>query len=83
MLFAGKFVDRLDTKKGYLWAIGVWSAGAVMHAFCGLLTSGIVAGEWTMSFEGAKSNSNCWRCFFGGICKCNTIHFCTFSAGNW
>ena len=54
MLFAGKFVDRLDTKKGYLWAIGVWSAGAVMHAFCGLLTSGIVAGEWTMSFEGAK-----------------------------
>ena len=54
MLFAGKLVDRLDTKKGYLWAIGVWSVGAVMHAFCGLLTAGIVAGEWTMSFSGAK-----------------------------
>ena len=26
MLFAGKFVDWLDTKKGFLWAIGVWSA---------------------------------------------------------
>src|SRR5690606_31698165 len=54
MLFAGKFVDRLDTKKGYLWAIGVWSVGAVMHAFCGLITSGVVAGEWTMNFAGAR-----------------------------
>ena len=24
-LFAGKFVDWMGTKKGYLWAIGVWS----------------------------------------------------------
>lgn len=54
MLFAGKFVDRLDTKKGYLWAIGIWSVGAIMHAFCGLLTAGIVADEWTMSFAGAR-----------------------------
>jgi ACS family hexuronate transporter-like MFS transporter len=54
MLFAGKFVDRLDTKKGYLWAIGVWSVGAVIHAFCGLVTSGIVAGSWTTSFAGAR-----------------------------
>lgn len=34
-LFAGKFVDWMGTKKGYLIAIGVWSAGAVMHAGCG------------------------------------------------
>src|SRR5690554_974596 len=54
MLFAGKFIDWMDTKKGFLWAIGVWSFGAVLHAFCGLLTSGIVAGEWTMSFLGAR-----------------------------
>ena len=54
MLFAGKFIDWIDTKKGFLWAIGVWSFGAVLHAFCGLLTSGIVAGEWTMSFTGAR-----------------------------
>lgn len=54
MLFAGKFVDWLDTKKGFLWAIGVWSVGAVLHAFCGIATAGIVAGEWTMSFFGAR-----------------------------
>ncbi len=34
-LFAGKFVDLMGTKKGYLIAIFVWSAGAVMHAGCG------------------------------------------------
>ena len=54
MLFAGKFVDWLDTKKGFLWAIGVWSFGAVMHAFCGIITSGITAGKWTASFTGAR-----------------------------
>ncbi len=54
MLFAGKFVDWMDTKKGYLWAIGVWSFGAVIHAFCGIATAGITTGEWTMSFLGAR-----------------------------
>lgn len=54
MLFAGKFVDRLDTKKGYLWAIGIWSFGAILHAFCGLLTAGIVADYWTLNFKGAR-----------------------------
>ena len=54
MLFAGKFVDWMDTKKGFLWAIGVWSFGAVIHAFCGIATSGITAGEWFVGFEGAR-----------------------------
>lgn len=54
MLFAGKFVDWMDTKKGFLWAIGVWSFGAIIHAFCGIATSGIVAGEWFVGFEGAR-----------------------------
>ena len=54
MLFAGRFVDWLDTKKGFLWAIGIWSVGACMHAYCGIATSGIVAGEWFVGFEGAK-----------------------------
>ena len=27
MLFAGRFIDWMGTKKGYLWAIGVWSMG--------------------------------------------------------
>lgn len=54
MLFAGRFVDWMDTKKGFLWAIGIWSVGAVLHAFCGIATSGIVTGEWLVGFEGAK-----------------------------
>ncbi|OOG68768.1 MFS transporter [Algoriphagus sp. A40] len=54
MLFAGKFVDWMDTKKGFLWAIGVWSVGACLHAFCGIATAGILTGNWFVSFEGAK-----------------------------
>lgn len=38
MLFAGRFIDWMGTKKGYAWAIGVWSAGAALHAVCGVLT---------------------------------------------
>jgi ACS family hexuronate transporter-like MFS transporter len=41
MLFAGKFVDWMGTKKGYLWAIGIWSAAACLHAFCGRITMSI------------------------------------------
>lgn len=37
-LFAGRFIDWMGTKKGYLWAIGVWSAGACLHALCGWAT---------------------------------------------
>ena len=54
MLFAGKFVDWMDTKKGFLWAIGVWSVGAVLHAFCGIATSGILTGNWLAGFQGSK-----------------------------
>jgi ACS family hexuronate transporter-like MFS transporter len=54
MLFAGRLVDKLDTKKGFLWAIGVWSVGAVLHAFCGIATSGILTGNWIVGFDGAK-----------------------------
>ncbi|WP_316806202.1 MFS transporter [Pedobacter agri] len=54
MLFAGRLVDKLDTKKGFLWAIGVWSVGACLHAFCGIATAGIISGDWFVGFEGAK-----------------------------
>ena len=40
-LFAGKFIDRLGTKKGYLWAIFIWSLGACLHAGCGIGTEGL------------------------------------------
>ncbi len=55
MLFAGRFVDWMDTKKGFLWAIFIWSIGACIHAFCGIATSGIITGEWFVGFEGAKN----------------------------
>ena len=38
MLFAGRFIDWLGSKKGFLWAIGVWSLGACIHALCGIVT---------------------------------------------
>ncbi len=37
-LFAGRFIDWMGTKKGYLWAIFVWSLGACLHAACGWAT---------------------------------------------
>lgn len=37
-LFAGKFIDWLGTKRGYLWAIFIWSTGACLHAICGWVT---------------------------------------------
>ena len=48
-LFAGKFVDWMGTKKGYLIAIGVWSVGAVMHAGCGVATDWIARGALAVS----------------------------------
>ena len=54
MLFAGRFVDWLDTKKGFIWAIGIWSVGACLHAFCGIATAGMTTGTWVASFEGAR-----------------------------
>jgi len=32
MLFAGRIIDKLGTKKGYALAIIIWSAGAMVHA---------------------------------------------------
>ena len=45
MLFAGRFVDWMGTKKGFLWAIGVWSFGACAHALCGVGT------EWIAGYS--------------------------------
>lgn len=37
-LFAGKFIDWMGTKKGYLISIFVWSLAACLHAACGKFT---------------------------------------------
>ncbi len=33
MLFAGRFIDWIGTRRGYAWAIVLWSVGAMIHAF--------------------------------------------------
>lgn len=32
LLFAGRIIDKLGTKKGYAWAIVIWSLAAIIHA---------------------------------------------------
>lgn len=50
----GGLSTGLTRRKGSS-VIGVWSAGAVLHAFCGInATSGIVAGKWFVGFEEAR-----------------------------
>lgn len=59
-LFAGRFIDWMGTKKGYLWAIGVWSAGACLHALCGWATEetlGIHDAEGMISATGAVAST--------------------------
>jgi len=41
MLFAGRIIDKLGTKKGFAWAIIIWSIGAVLHAIAIPLGEGI------------------------------------------
>ena len=57
MLFAGKFVDWMGTKKGYLWAIGVWSFGACAHALCGWLTMHIQGYETVKLMTAVQSGT--------------------------
>ena len=54
MMLAGRFVDWMDTKKGFMWAIFIWSLGAILHAFCGIATSGIITGQWFVGFAEAR-----------------------------
>lgn len=57
MLFAGRFVDWMGTKKGYLWAIGVWSAGACVHAACGWATVHIEGYDSVAAMTAVESGS--------------------------
>lgn len=46
MLVAGRVIDKLGTKWGYIIAIVVWSLGAIMHAYAiplGALTNNVLA----------------------------------------
>ena len=57
MLFAGKFVDWMGTKKGYLWAIGIWSLGACAHAVCGWATMNINGYETIEAMRAVETGS--------------------------
>lgn len=52
MIFVGSFVDKVGTKKGYAYAITLWSFGACLHAVCGLFT------EWYTGIENAEGLIN-------------------------
>ena len=56
-LFAGRFVDWMGTKKGYLWAIFVWSVGACMHAGCGWATMHIEVIESIETLKALEAGS--------------------------
>ncbi len=59
-LFAGRFIDWMGTKKGYLWAIFIWSMGACLHALCGWATEhtvGIHATTEMLSASGALAST--------------------------
>ncbi|MDR0692816.1 MAG: MFS transporter [Prevotellaceae bacterium] len=57
MLFAGRFIDWMGTKKGFLWAIGVWSVGACMHALCGIITESWVGLHSAAELAGAVGDA--------------------------
>ena len=41
MLFAGRIIDKLGTKKGFAWAIIIWSISAIVHALAVPIGTGI------------------------------------------
>ncbi len=41
LLIAGRIIDQLGTKKGYAWAIIIWSAAAIIHALAIPIGEGI------------------------------------------
>jgi ACS family hexuronate transporter-like MFS transporter len=54
MLFIGRVVDWMGTKRGYMWSIGVWSFGACIHALCGLVTEGVIGADNLALVEDAQ-----------------------------
>ena len=56
-LFAGKFLDWMGTKKGYLWAIFVWSLGACLHAGCGWVTMQVEGLESVEALRAVEAGS--------------------------
>lgn len=56
-LLAGRIVDIVGTKKGFVWAIGIWSIGACIHALCGVVTQLFTGIEGAAALEAVESGS--------------------------
>lgn len=57
-LFAGKFIDWMGAKKGFIIAISVWSIGACMHGACGVATMFIEGLEDMAALRAIQVGSN-------------------------
>lgn len=56
-LFAGKFIDWMGSRKGYLCAIFVWSVAACLHAVCGWVTMKIEGLDSVEALRAVESGS--------------------------
>jgi ACS family hexuronate transporter-like MFS transporter len=56
-LFAGKFIDWIGVKRGYIISICVWSLGAVMHAACGVVTASMTGVGSAAALKGLETGS--------------------------
>lgn len=56
-LVAGKFIDWMGSRQGYLWAIFIWSLAAVLHAGCGWATMKIEGIESIEALKAIESGS--------------------------
>lgn len=56
-LVSGRFIDWMGSKRGYLWAIFIWSLAACLHAGCGWATIHIVGLPSETALEAIQSGS--------------------------
>lgn len=56
-LFAGKFIDWMGSRRGYLWAIFIWSAAACLHGACGWATMRIEGLDSVVALYNVKAGS--------------------------
>ena len=57
-LFAGKFIDWIGVKRGYLISILVWSTGACLHAATGWMTVSLTGLESASALKAVEAGSN-------------------------
>ena len=54
MPFVGKLQDVIGMRRGYLISMGICTVGTLLHAFCGIILSGVLTDTWLVGFDGAK-----------------------------